>query len=88
MKAAARSPVSVVAATGDDGTTRTTPLSDYRNIGIMAHIDAGKVYRLRLLPSASPHFLLLSITALWCINAMNCSHAAALRVALSVWNSI
>merc|ERR1711990_1355616 len=32
----------IVRAKGDDGESRTVPLEKYRNIGIMAHIDAGK----------------------------------------------
>merc|ERR1712100_426408 len=32
----------IVRAKGDDGESRTAPLEKYRNIGIMAHIDAGK----------------------------------------------
>lgn len=39
---AARGPLRVLAADADDGMKRSFKLEDYRNIGIMAHIDAGK----------------------------------------------
>ncbi|PQQ19898.1 elongation factor G-2 chloroplastic [Prunus yedoensis var. nudiflora] len=45
LRQQSRRNLSVVAMAADDG-KRAVPLEDYRNIGIMAHIDAGRLLQL------------------------------------------